>query len=250
MMPVALAIAVAAALRGIWSPCGLSMLSALNPMSERGRGHRFAATAAWYVAGAAAGGGLLGGTCALGAAAFGRLALDERWTWALVLVAATVAVLSDSTLTRLSLPVHPRQVDERWLTTYRRWIYAGGFGVQIGTGFATYIMSAAVYLSAALAVLTGSAGQALLVGLVFGTVRGLAIVIAAGARSPEALRGLMATVDRLATTSLLAVAALEAVVGAAAAWFVGGSVAASLIGVLLLALVLAPLARRPAAASA
>ncbi|WP_375497957.1 hypothetical protein [uncultured Jatrophihabitans sp.] len=230
---VALVVAAAAAVRGVWSPCGLSMLSALNPMSERARGHRFGGTVAWYVAGAAVGGGLLGAGCALVASGVGRLPLTERWTWAVVLGAATVAVLSDSALTRFALPVHPRQVDERWLSTYRRWIYAGGFGLQIGTGFATYVMTAAVYLTATLAALTGSAGHALLVGLVFGTVRGLAILLAAGARTPDALRALMAAIDRRATTSLLTVAALEAAVGAGAAWFVGGPLAAGAVALAL-----------------
>jgi hypothetical protein len=43
----ALFVAVVAALRGTWSPCGLSMLSSLNPVSERSRGHRFWGTAVW-----------------------------------------------------------------------------------------------------------------------------------------------------------------------------------------------------------
>jgi len=41
---------IVAAARGLWSPCGMSMLSSLNPVSERARGHRFWATACWYVA--------------------------------------------------------------------------------------------------------------------------------------------------------------------------------------------------------
>ena len=243
---LALVVAAAAAVRGVWSPCGLSMLSALNPVSERARGHRFGVTASWYVLGAVIGGGLLGGGCALLAAGVGRLHLPTQWTWALVLAAAAVTVLSDSALTRLALPVHPRQVDERWLSAYRRWIYAGGFGLQIGTGFATYIMTAAVYLTAALAVLTGDPGAALTVGLTFGAVRGLAILVAAPARSPEALRTLMAGVDRYAGPSLLAVTGVVAVVGATAAWAVGGPVAGGATALVLGAVVLAPAGRRRA----
>ena len=248
MIVVAVLVAAAAAVRGVWSPCGLSMLSALNPVSERARGHRFGATAAWYVAGAAAGGALLGGCCAVVATGVGRLPVDPRWTWTAALVAAAVAVLSDSAHPRVALPVHPRQVDERWLGTYRRWIYAGGFGLQIGTGFATYIMTAAVYLTAALAVLTGDPGQAVLVGLVFGTVRGLAILLAAPARTPEALRTLMAGLDRRAAGLLLGATVLEAAVGATAAGFVAGPVAAAVTGLVLGAVALAPAGRRTAPA--
>ena len=39
-------IALAAAARSTWSPCGLSMLSQITPMAEAGRGHKFARTAA------------------------------------------------------------------------------------------------------------------------------------------------------------------------------------------------------------
>ena len=60
-------LAVSAALRGMWSPCGLSMLSQLNPVTERGRGHRFALTAAWYVLGAVVGGAALGAAAPVGA---------------------------------------------------------------------------------------------------------------------------------------------------------------------------------------
>src|SRR5206468_2866754 len=146
-------------------------------------------TAAWYVAGATLGGLLLGGSCAL--AAWGLAALDASHStlFGLATAAAVVGVVSDAGL-GWSLPDHPRQVNETWLGRYRRWIYAAGFGAQIGTGFATYIMTAAVYLTAALAVLSGPAG-AVLTGVVFGAVRGSAILVTAGATSPDALRRLL-----------------------------------------------------------
>ena len=44
------------AVRGVWSPCGLSMLSSITPMTEAGRGHRFASTATWFTVGGVVGG--------------------------------------------------------------------------------------------------------------------------------------------------------------------------------------------------
>src|SRR5437867_214866 len=134
MLVLLVSTALVAAVRGLWSPCGLSMLSSLNPVSERARGHRFSVTACWYVCGAVAGGALLGAGCAALAFAFGRLHAPAPVVWTLVLSAAVVTALSDARVGGWSLPMHPRQVDERWLTSYRRWIYAGGYGVQIGTG--------------------------------------------------------------------------------------------------------------------
>jgi MFS family permease len=223
---LALVVACVAAVRGAWSPCGLSVLSSLNPVSERARGHRFRVTAAWYVAGAAVGGALLGAACAVPAAVVGRLGLPGPFTWATALAGAVVAVVSDSRVLGWSLPDHPRQLDERWLVTYRRWIYAGGFGVQIGTGFATYIMTAAVYLTALLAVLTGSPTTALAVGLLFGTVRGLTVLVAAPATTPGRLRALLARVDRFDATSLLVAMVACAAVAVVAAGLLGGAVAA------------------------
>jgi hypothetical protein len=225
-LALALAVAVVAALRGMWSPCGLSMLSSLNPVSEAARGNRFWPTACWYVAGALAGGALLGAGCAVAAAGYGRLHASTALTWTLVLLAALVAVGSDTAIVGRSLPDHPRQVDERWLTKYRRWIYAGGYGVQIGAGFATYIMTAAVYLMAGLAVLTGDPGQAFAAGVVFGSVRGLAIVVAGRARSGEALRDLLARVDARASAALALACAVEVSVAAVAAWRLAGPVPA------------------------
>ena len=54
----------------------------------------------------------------------------------------------------MRLPIHRRQVNERWLDQYRPWVYGAGFGWQIGTGLSTYITTAAVYLMVVLGALT------------------------------------------------------------------------------------------------
>lgn len=221
LFALALATAIVAALRGMWSPCGLSMLSAVNPLAEAARGHRFAATAAWYVVGAAAGGAALGGVCAALAVGYGRLSISVSATAMAAMGAALIALAADTGVAGLRLPTIPRQVDARWLTAYRRWAYASGFGVQIGAGVATYVMTSAVYLTAWLAALTASPTEAFLVGVTFGTVRGLTIVIAAPARTGAQLRTLMARVNRLAPVSLTIARACEFAVAVAAGWIVG-----------------------------
>jgi hypothetical protein len=233
MLTLLFVVAVVAALRGLWSPCGLSMLSSLNPVAEMARGHRFWVTASWYVAGALAGGALLGGGCALLAWAVRRVDPPDAALWSAVLVAAVVATASDARLGGWSLPLHPRQVDERWLVKYRRWIYASGYGMQIGTGFATYIMTAAVYLTVVLAVATASAGAALAAGVAFGGARGLAIVVAGSARTAAALRRLLGRVDALSGTSAFMAALCCAGAAAVAAVHVGGApLAAAVVAVL------------------
>lgn len=244
LLALASAVAVVAALRGTWSPCGLSMLSSLNPIGEASRGNRYWLTAVWYVTGAAVGGALLGGGCALAAGALRSAHAPGTWLEISALTGAVVALASDSPAVPFALPVHPRQVDERWLTTYRRWIYAGGFGLQIGAGFATYIMSAAVYLTALLAIMTGSPGEAALVGVAFGVVRGLCVLVTAHVRSPEQLRALVARVDRSADWSMQCVRLVEATAVAVLAALVAGPVAGLAAGAVAAATLLLPLVRR------
>jgi hypothetical protein len=246
MLVLLLVVAAVAAVRGLWSPCGLSMLSALNPVAERARGHRFGSTACWYIAGSVAGGALLGAGCAAGAFAVERLGPSDSVVWTAVLVGGSVAALSDARIGGWSLPVHPRQVNVRWLTAYRRWIYAGGFGVQIGTGFATYIMTAAVYLTALVAVLSGAPVVALVGGVMFGLVRGMCIAVAAPARDPDRLAALLTRVESLAGASAIAAGFTCAGVAVVAGWLVGGVVvSAGAALVLALAVVLDRVDARP-----
>ena len=137
-------------------------------------------------------------------------------------------------------------MDERWLARYRRWIYAGGYGVQIGAGFATYIMTAAVYLVVVLAVFTGSPVQAFAVVVVFGAVRGLTILVAAPARTPDRLRAAHRRIAGLAAASLWTCVAVSGAVATVAAAALAGPVPAAAVAVVVLAVALA---RRPKVAA-
>src|SRR3954451_17744420 len=144
---IALVIALAAAGRSTWSPCGLSMLSTITPLAEQGRGHRYRTTDAWFVVGAVAGGATLG---LLAAALAWLVSLVGLTTAAALGAAAALALFTAASDLRpfgLHLPINPRQVNELWLGKFRSWVYGVGFGWQIGVGFATYIMTAAVYLT-------------------------------------------------------------------------------------------------------
>jgi hypothetical protein len=243
----AFGVAVVAAVRGLWSPCGLSMVSALNPMAERGRGHRYGPTVAWYVLGAVLGGALLGAGSAALAAAVPALAPGPGARALVASLAALVCWLSDGPVCAWQLPTHPRQVNERWIGGYRRWIYAGGFGVQIGTGFATYVMSATVYLTVALAALTGDARLAFAVGVTFGAVRGLGVLCGAAARTPQRLAAVLGRLDATAESSLLACVCAEIVVAALAMWRAAGPagpVAAAGLGAALAAVTVARMTSR------
>lgn len=195
-------IAVAAAIRGMWSPCGLSMISSITPMSERARGHRFAVTGTWFTIGSVLGGVTTGAATALGAWLLALTGVGVTVRIALFTAAALVTVSSDLHLFGRSLPIHARQVNETWLRRFRAWAYAGGFGWQIGTGFATYVMTAGVYLTVVAGVASADPRIALGLGVVFGTTRGLLVFVAAGASDHTRLQQLHARIERSADASL------------------------------------------------
>jgi len=181
-------VAVAAAVRSTWSPCGLSMLSTITPFSERAKGHSYRATAGWFVVGATLGGATLGGLMALLALAVQAVPATTATTGLVALAAALVAAASDRGIAGIRLPVHHRQVNERWLDRYRPWVYGAGFGWQIGTGLATYVTTAAVYLTVVLGALTGRPAVALAVGTGFGFLRGMAVLLTRDLADPSELR--------------------------------------------------------------
>jgi hypothetical protein len=181
-------VALAAAVRSTWSPCGLSMLSTITPFSERARGHAYRTTTGWFVTGATAGGATLGAAMALMAAGVRWLHLSSTGLGLCALAAALIAAVSDAGIAGVRLPIHRRQVNERWLDHYRSWVYGVGFGWQIGTGLATYITTAAVYLMIALGALTTDPVTALALGSGFGAARGLAVLLTRHLTTPDRLR--------------------------------------------------------------
>jgi hypothetical protein len=198
------------------------MLASINPLGERSRNRRFWATYAWYVAGSVVGGAALGG--ALGLVGSGIDAAVPRGatvTAALVLAVGAVALAFE-------LPIGPRlpsirrQVNEDWLARYRSWVYGGGFGFQLGLGVVTVVTTAAVYLTWALALLSGSLAGGLLVGATFGIVRALPLVAVARAHDPRGLRAVLRRVDAAAPVARATALASLLVVSLLGALAVGG----------------------------
>lgn len=248
LLLLALSVAVVSAIRGIWSPCGLSMLSSLTPMTESGRGNRFAITATWFMVGGVLGGLSLGALAAGGAAALGALGLELSSRLAIGAVVAILTAAVDLGLLGIDLPIFKRQVNDAWLRRYRSWVYGAGFGWQIGFGVATYIMTAGVLLTIALAVLTADVAQALVIGAVFGLVRGSAVLIGRSATTPAALGRVHQRLDAAGPASRAAAAwvqVLAAAALAALAWHPAAAV--GVVGLALLSTVrpTARLALRP-----
>lgn len=218
----AVVIAVVAAIRGTWSPCGVSMLSSITPLSESGRGNRYWATVIWFLFGAILGGATLGVVAASGALVISAIEMSPAASAVLVLVAGLVTVASDLGVGGFRLPANPRQVERTWLDRYRSWVYGVGFGWQLGVGVATYVMSASVYLMVVAAAATGRPLLAITIVTLFGFLRGLAILPAAGVRTPADLARLHRLIERFRPLSRTISVVTQIGVLSAAATVLGG----------------------------
>jgi cytochrome c biogenesis protein CcdA len=205
----ALAVAgLVAGLTGTWSPCGFSMVDTLgNPAGRR----RTVAACTAFAVGAPLGGAItFGGLAAIGSALSGGTAALG--------VAAAIA-LGAAALDAFGVAIAPqlrRQVPESWRRRLPLPVAGFLYGILLGLGFTTYVLTFALPALAAVSVAVADVPLGLLLGVAFGVGRALPIVILAplshhpvGARAitamaerPALLRGARA-VDAIA---LLAVA--------------------------------------------
>jgi len=169
------------------------MLTSITPLGERGRGQRWAVTSTWLMVGHLSGGLALGGLlAAVGATSRATVGTPSEAAATIVIGVVVVSgALFD--MSGRHLPGR-RQVDERWLSTYRGWVYGGGFGLQLGFGLVTVIntaLVAAVLVAGVLAPMV----DALILGLVYGAVRGFAATATGWVQSVEDVRRLHRWLD-------------------------------------------------------
>src|SRR4051795_13514814 len=215
-------VALAAALRSTWSPCGQSMLSQLTPVGEASRGYRYRTTAAWFVLGAVVGGATLGAVMAALAAGVSALGATSTTVLGIAAGLAGLGAALDSGVLGVMPPFFKRQVNEYWLSKYRAWVYGSGFGWQIGAGVTTYIMTAAVFLTIAFGALTAGPVAALALGVLFGLARGLAVLLTARSRSTAELFALHRGFDALGESVRRGVIVVQLAVAVVAAGVAGG----------------------------
>jgi hypothetical protein len=188
------------------------MLASITPLGERGRDQRFGVTAtAYLVASAATGtafGALLGG--------LGGLLMPAGLALPMLAAGCLAGLALDLGIGGWRTPTLRRQVDRRWLTTYRGWVYGAGFGAQLGVGVVTVVTSSTTYV-AFLAALVGRhlVGGAL-VGLAFGLCRGLVILRAAPVRGPAELARMHRSLRRIEPIAAHVALAAQAGAGLAA----------------------------------
>jgi hypothetical protein len=169
--------AAAAGVTGAWSPCGFSMVETLAPDGYAGRLRTTLAACATFAAGALTGGAItFGGLALLGQAlgAGGPAAL------AVAAALALAAAIGEARGARI-LPQVRRQVPESWRRRMPVPVAAGLYGVLLGLGFTTFILTFAVWALAGVSVAVGDPALGLAIGLAFGAGRLLPVVALAPA---------------------------------------------------------------------
>jgi hypothetical protein len=238
-------IALGGAARSTWSPCGLSMLSQITPVAEAGRGHKFARTACWFIAGAALGGLALGCVMAGGAIVAAAAGLGHHTGIALIGGGAFAAAALDAHLFGFGPPFVRRQVNVAWLSKYRSWVYGVGFGWQIGAGLTTYVMTAAIPLMIAIGVVGANPWGALAIGVIFGVARGLAVLMGARLRTLAALHAFHRRFDAWTAPVRQSVIAVQLAVAVVAAWIIGSVLVAIVVTIAAVALLALTRSRGP-----
>jgi hypothetical protein len=217
---VLLTAGLVAGVTGAWSPCGFSMVETLAPRGYAGRLRTTLIACATFAAGALAGGVItFAGLAALGEA------LGAGGTAALA-VAAAVALAAAAGEARGAriVPQVRRQVPESWRRVLPLPLAAGLYGILLGLGFTTFILSFAVWALAGVSVALGDPALGLLVGLGFGAGRTLPVVVLAplastelGADAHAAMAERPAILRALRAADAVALAACAAVLWAAPA---------------------------------
>jgi hypothetical protein len=214
---VALGIAaVVAGIAGTWSPCGFSMVDTLGARGPWGRRGSIAA-AATFTFGALVGGVItFGGLSALGDA----LRIGGPLPVALAVGIALLAALGEARGVRV-VPQVRRQVPEPWRRTMPLPLAACLYGILLGLGFTTFVLSFGVWALAGICVLLGNPGLGLAIGIGFGIGRALPVAVLApaadsetGARLVEAMAERPASLRGLRLTEAVAMAACAAAIGA------------------------------------
>ena len=212
--------AFVAGLTGTWSPCGFSMIETIG--SPR---RHVPFSCAMFGAGACAGGvatfGLLG---ALGSR------LSSLVATLLAVVIASGAVLADARGAGISPQVR-HQVPEHWRRRlplpFAAWLY----GVLLGLGFTTYVLTFAVWGLAVLVFAAGEPGVGVAAGLSFGIGRALPIVlIAPFVYRPVGINALAALAERPALLRRVRVVDATVLALAAATVLAGSARGASNLG--------------------
>lgn len=176
LLPIALVAAgILIGITGAWSPCGLSMVETIGPGGHTG-GRRLT----WLALTTFLPGCLIGGLVTFGGLAWIGSVLHGAGEAAYI--AAAVIALAAALAEARGLPIRPqirRQLPEPWRRALPMPMAAGLYGILLGLGFTTFVLSFGVWALAAISLLVADLREGLLIGAAFGVGRALPVLLLA-----------------------------------------------------------------------
>jgi hypothetical protein len=160
------------------------MLSSIHPLGERARHNKWGLTVGAFTVAST----MIGAVVGAGLGWVGALLVGSIEEAALLLGTAVLALTAGALdLARVKPPGPERQVNEAWIGHYRGWVYGGAFGVELGLGVMTFVVTWGVYATYGVQLLSASPWRGAMVGGVFGFGRSLALLLAKRIDRPSRL---------------------------------------------------------------
>ena len=189
-----LAAALLVGATGTWSPCGFSMVETIGPTGHSGGRPTTIAACASFLPGALVGALVtFGGLALAGSLVHGA---GGRWAYVIAGAVALAAALAEARGARIA-PQIRRQLPEHWRRVMPMPLAAALYGVLLGLGFTTFVLTFGVWALAGIALALGEPGAGLAIGLGFGVGRALPIVaLAPLADRPSGRRAITLMAER------------------------------------------------------
>ena len=161
---------------GTWSPCGFSMIETIGPTGHTGGLATTLAASATFAPAAVLGGAITYGLLGW----FGEVLLGAGGTVAYA--AAAVVALAAAVAEARGTPIVPRvrrQLPVGWRRSAPMPLASAGYGVLLGLGFTTFVLSYGVWALMGVSLALGDPVAGLVIGVAFGLGRALPIVVLA-----------------------------------------------------------------------
>ena len=160
---------------GTWSPCGFSMIETIGPTGHEGGLPTTLAATATFAPFAVLGGAVTFGACGLLGEALGAGSVAGYAVAAVVAMGAAIAEAR-------GVPIVPqvrRQLPVGWRSAVPMPVAAAGYGVLLGLGFTTFVLSYGVWALMGVLLAIGDPLAGLAAGVAFGIGRAVPIVVLA-----------------------------------------------------------------------
>jgi hypothetical protein len=179
---------------GTWSPCGFSMIDTIGPTGHTGGMPTTLAACATFFPGA-----VVGAVFTFGGISLIGTAIPGEAGWLSYTIAGVVALLAAiaETRGRRIAPQIRRQLPEHWRRIMPMPVAAALYGILLGLGFTTFVLTFGVWALAGISLALGEPLAGLAIGLGFGVGRAIPIVtLAPFANRPFGRRAITLMAER------------------------------------------------------